>query len=128
MKSEDAQKADLCGAAMAAGILGFLISLFPLGYAILAIPKERMGIIPLIVFWIGMMFGVIIDMIRRGKGTGGLITVVCGSCFVLFLLVHLLALKGAKGGEFVAFVSGLPLFVSGILYVICGKKRKRPGA
>jgi hypothetical protein len=111
---------------MGAGILGLLISIFPLMYAIGAIPEERMGIIPLIVFWIVMMIGVIIDMLRKGrKGAGGLVAVVGGSFFFLFLLVHFLWLTGAKGGDFVAFVSGFPLFGSGILFVICGKKQKK---
>jgi hypothetical protein len=129
MKSHDVQKADLCGAAVATGILGLLISIFPLAYAIEAISRERMGIIPLIVFWIVMMIGVIIDMLRKGrKGAGGLIAVVGGLCFFLFLLVHLLWLNGAKGGEFVASVSGFPLFGSGILFMVCGKKQKKSEA
>ena len=112
-----------CRAARIVGVVGILLSLFPIGYAFAAIPKEGMAIIPLIIFWTGMVIGVLVGSIRRGRtGIGGKFVLLMGLHYIIFLIIRLFVGDWKTGGEAVALIAILPLFVSGILFLQCGRR------
>ena len=93
-----------CHHARLLGILGIIIAFWILGYVSMEISAQPFRAIPVLVLWGLMGLGVLFDTFRLGKeGRGGLVVIVAG----------------------VEFFSSLPLFGAGLLFYLCGKKRKK---
>ena len=116
-----------CWPARTVGIIGLILALWAWGYSVGALQesvKELPG-----VMLIGMMIvGGFIDCLRVGReGTGGLIVVIAGAVFYLFLLFDALLLKTFSSPEAqrASLLFTVLLFLAGVLFCLCGRKRRR---
>jgi len=118
-----------CHHARLLGLLGIFIAFWVLGYVSLEISAQPLRAIPVLVLWGLMGLGVLFDTVRINKeGWGGLVVIIAGVVYYLFLILTLImGWNWEKGGEFVEFFSSLPLFGAGILFYLCGKRRKKLG-
>jgi len=121
------QKPVRCHFARFLGILGILFALFAWGYIYLEISTQPLRAIPVTVLWGLMILGVLLDTVLiKKEGFGGLIVVVAGIAYYLFfILAFFMGWTWEKGGEFVELFASLPLFVAGLIFYLCGKKRKK---
>ena len=115
-----------CGLARLVGIIGLFIALWFLVYAVLDIP-ENPKVIQLVIFLGLMMAGSLFDCVRiRREGLGGLVVLVGGIVFYVYLLIDLIVLKQFDSGSHLAsFVGTLLLFLAGFLFYSCGRIRKK---
>jgi hypothetical protein len=115
-----------CWPARIAGIIGLFLALWIWGYTIEAIPEDPLSIQAFILIGL-MMVGGLIDCVRVGReGIGGFIVVLSGIVFYLFLLFDIIVLKQSFAeGPVVALYGTLILFLSGILFYLCGRRRKK---
>lgn len=95
-------------------------------YSLEAIPEDPKAI-PLVILIGLMMVGGLIDCVRIGReGIGGLIVLLSGIVFYLFLLFDIIVLKQSYSeGQTAALAGTLILFLSGILFYLCGRRRKK---
>jgi hypothetical protein len=115
-----------CWPARIIGVIGIFFTLWLWVYSLEAIPEDPMAL-PL-VFLIGlMMIGGLIDCIRIGReGIGGVVVVLSGIVFYLLLLFDFTMLKQSYSeGQIAALAGTLILFLSGILFYLCGRRRKK---
>ncbi len=115
-----------CWPARIFGILGLFLALWLWSYGLEAIPEDPKAI-PLVILIGLMMVGGLIDCVRVGReGLGGLIVLLSGIVFYLFLLFEIVVLKQSYSeGQTAALAGTLILFLSGILFYFCGRRRKK---
>jgi hypothetical protein len=115
-----------CGLARLVGIIGLFIALWFLAYAVQAIP-ENPKVIQQIIFMGIMMLGSLFDCVRiRHEGLGGLIVLIGGIVFYLYLLIDFILLKQFDPGSHLASFTGtLFLFLAGFLFYSCGRRRNK---
>ena len=80
------------------------------------------------VIFIGlMMVGGLIDCVRVGReGIGGLIVLLSGIVLYLLLLFDIIVLKQLYSeGQIAALAGTLILFLSGFLFYLCGRRRRK---
>jgi hypothetical protein len=122
--NENLTKKVRCWPARLVGIIGLFFILWVGGYAVESIPKEP-KVIPLVILWSIMLIGGCIDFIRVGReGKGGLVMLVGGIVSYLYLLMWLMLGWETEGSE-AAIAGSLPLFGSGLLFYLCGKRRRK---
>ena len=115
-----------CWPARIVGIIGLFLALWIWGYSLEAIPEDPKAI-PVFILIGLMMIGGLIDCVRVGReGIGGLIVLLSGIVFYLFLLFAIIVLKQSYAeGPKVALYCTIILFLSGILFYLCGRRRKK---
>jgi len=112
-----------CWPARIVGIIGLFFILMVYGNSVQEFPKEPL-MIPLVIFWSVMIIGGVFDCIRVGReGMGGLIILLSGIASYLYLLLGLIIGWWGEGGKPMLILS-LPLFGSGILFYMCGRRRR----
>ncbi len=116
-----------CHSARFLGLLGIFMAFWVLGYVYLEISAQPIRAIPVLVLWGLMVLGILFDTVRINKeGLGGLIVVAAGVAYYLFFVLTLImGWTWEKGGEPVELFCSLPLFVAGLLFYLCGKRRKK---
>jgi len=114
-----------CWPARIVGIIGLFLALWLWGYSLGAIPEDPRAI-PVFILIGLMMVGGLIDCVRVGReGIGGLIVLLSGIVFYLFLLFDIIVLKQSySAGQKAALAGTLILFLSGILFYLCGRRRR----
>jgi len=115
-----------CWPARIIGIIGLFMALWLWGYSLGAIPEDPKAI-PVVILIGLMMVGGLIDRVRVGReGIGGLIVLLSGIVFYLFLLFDIIVLKQSySAGQKAALAGTLILFLSGILFYLCGRRRRK---
>jgi len=115
-----------CGLARIVGIIGFFIALWFLVYGVQAIP-ENPKVIQQVIFIGFMMVGIMFDCIRIGReGLGGLVVLISGIVFYIFLFIDFTLLKQFDSGSHLASFAGtLLLFLAGFLFYSCARRRKK---
>ena len=115
-----------CWPARIVGIIGLFLALWIWGYSLGAIPEDPMAIAVFILVGL-MMVGGLIDCVRVGReGIGGLIVLLSGIVFYLFLLFDIIVLKQSYAeGQIAALAGTLILFLSGLLFYLCGRRRRK---
>jgi len=115
-----------CWPARIIGIIGLFMALWLWGYSLGAIPEDPKAI-PVVILIGLMMVGGLIDCVRVGReGIGGLIVLLSGIVFYLFLLFDIIVLKQSySAGQKAALAGTLILFLSGILFYLCGRRRRK---
>lgn len=91
-----------------------------------AIPENPKAI-PLVILVGLMMVGGLIDCVRIGReGIGGLIVLLSGIFFIIFLLFDIIVWKQSYSeGQKVALSGILILFLSRFLFYLCGRRRRK---
>lgn len=117
-----------CWPARIAAIIGVILALWTWAYALGALqenPKEMLGVI-----LIGLMIiGGLIDCVRVGRERiGGLIVIISGIVFYIFLVLDRIVLKQFYSAEAqgAALLGTIILFISGVLFYLCSRKRRKP--
>lgn len=115
-----------CWPARIVGIIGIFFALWLWGYSLEAIPEDPRAIAVFILIGL-MMVGGLIDCVRVGReGIGGLIVLFSGIVFYLLLLFDIIVLKQSYAeGQKAALAGTLILFLSGILFYLCGRRRRK---
>lgn len=115
-----------CWPARIIGIIGLFLASWLFGYSIMAIPEDPQAIW-LSIFIGTMMVGVLIDCIRIGReGLGGSITFFSGTVFCLYILYQMIMLgQSYTEGQTAALAGTLILFLAGILFYVCGRRRRK---
>ena len=115
-----------CWPARIVGIIGIFFALWFWGYGLGAIPEDP-KVIPLVILIGLMMVGGLIDCARVGReGIGGLIVLLSGIVLYLFLLFDIIVLKQLYSeGQTAALAFTLILFLSGFLFYLCGRRRRK---
>jgi len=115
-----------CWPARIVGIIGLFLALWLWSYSLGAIPEDPKAI-PVFILIGLMMVGGLIDCVRIGReGIGGLIVLLSGIVFYLFLLFDIIVLKQSyAAGQKAALYGILILFLSGILFYLCGRRRRK---
>jgi len=115
-----------CGWARFAGILGLIVALWFLAYAVQDIPENPMAILKVIFMGI-MMLGSLFDCVRIGReGMGGLVVLIGGTVFYVYLFIDFTLLKQFGSGDNLASIIGtLLLFLAGFLFYSCGRRREK---
>jgi len=81
--------------------------------------------IPLTILWSLMLIGGCVDIILVGReGKGGLLILAAGIASYLFILLWLL-LGWEREGLVPAIMGSIPLLISGLLFYLCGRRRKK---
>ncbi len=113
-----------CWHARIFGILGLFVTVWLWTYSIEAFLKDPKAI-PIVILIGLMIIGWILDCVRFGReGLGGLIVILSGMVFYLFLLFDIIILKQSYSqGQTAALAGTLILFLSGILFYLCGRRR-----
>lgn len=115
-----------CWPARIVGIIGLFLAFWLWSYSIETIPENPRAIVVFILVGL-MMIGAVIDWVRFGhEGIGGLIVLLSGIVFYLFLLFDIIVLKQSySAGQKAALYGILILFLSGILFYLCGRRRRK---
>ncbi len=115
-----------CWPARIVGIIGLFLALWLWSYSLETIPEDPKAIVVFILIGL-MMIGALIDWVRFGhEGIGGLIVLISGIVFYLFLLFDIIVLKQSySAGQKAALAGTLILFLSGILFSLCGRRRRK---
>ncbi len=115
-----------CWPARIVGIIGLFMALWLWWYSLEAIPGDPKAI-PVFILIGLMMIGALIDWVRFGhEGIGGLIVLLSGIVFYLFILYDIIVLKQSySAGQKAALAGTLILFLSGILFYLCGRRRRK---
>jgi hypothetical protein len=115
-----------CWPARIIGIIGLFLALWLWVYSLNAIPEDPLAVAVFILIGL-MMVGGLIDCVRFGhEGIGGLIVLLSGIVFYLFILFDIIVLKQSYGeGQIAALAGTLILFLSGILFYLCGRRRRK---
>lgn len=115
-----------CWPARIVGIIGLFLALWVWSYSLETIPEEPKSFVVFILIGL-MMIGALIDWVRFGhEGIGGLIVLLSGIVFYLFLLFDIIVLKQSyAAGQKAALYGILILFLSGILFYLCGRRRRK---
>ncbi len=115
-----------CWPARIVGIIGLFLALWLWSYSLEATPEDPRAIVVFILVGL-MMIGALIDWVRFGhEGIGGLIVLLSGIVFYLFLLFDIIVLKQSyAAGQKAALYGILILFLSGILFYLCGRRRRK---
>ncbi len=115
-----------CWPARIIGIIGLFMALWLWWYSLEAIPEDPKAI-PVFILIGLMMVGGLIDCVRVGReGIGGLIVLLSGIVFYLFVLFAIIVLKQSYAeGQIAALAGTLILFLSGLLFYLCGRRRKK---
>ena len=130
---ENSQKGDdfktkimRCLPARIAGIIGIFLALWLWVYSLQAIPEDPKAILFVILIGL-MMIGDLIDCVRIGReGIGGLIVILSGIVLYLFLLFYIVVSKQTYSeGQTAAIAGTLILFLSGVLFYLCGRRRRK---
>jgi len=113
-----------CWPARIVGVIGLILILWFGAYAVQAIPKDP-KMIPLTILWSLMLIGGCVDIILVGReGKGGLLILAAGIASYLFILLWLL-LGWEREGLVPAIMGSIPLLISGLLFYLCGRRRKK---
>ena len=115
-----------CWPARIIGIIGLFLASWLFGYSVVAIPKDPHAL--WLVVPIGlMMVGVLIDCVRIGReGLGGSMALLSGIVFCLYILYQMIVLgQSYAEGQIVAIAGTLILFLAGILFYLCGRRRRK---
>jgi hypothetical protein len=115
-----------CWPARIVGIIGLFLALWLWSYSLETIPENPKSFVVFILIGL-MMIGALIDWVRFGhEGIGGLIVLLSGIVFYLFLLFDIIVLKQSyAAGQKAALYGILILFLSGILFYLCGRRRRK---
>ena len=115
-----------CWPARIVGIIGIFFALWLWSYGLGSIPEDP-KVIPLVILIGLMMVGGLIDCVRVGReGIGGLIVLLSGIVLYLFLLFDIIVLKQLYSeGQTAALAFTLILFLSGFLFYLCGRRRRK---
>jgi hypothetical protein len=116
----------MCSLARIVGIIGLFLALWVWVYGVQAITENPKVILPVI--FIGfMMVGGLIDCVRVGReGIGGMLVMISGIVLYLFLLIDFFILKHLdSGGHLATFGGTLMLFLAGLFFYSCGRRRKK---
>jgi hypothetical protein len=115
-----------CWPARIVGIIGLFFALWLWSYGLGAIPENPKAI-PLVILIGLMIVGGLIDCVRIGReGIGGLIVLLSGIIFYIFLLFDIIVLKQSYSeGQKAALAGILILFLSGFLFYLCGRRRRK---
>ena len=115
-----------CWPARIVGIIGLFLALWVWSYSLETIPEDPKSFVVFILIGL-MMIGALIDWVRFGhEGIGGLIVLLSGIVFYLFLLFDIIVLKQSyAAGQKAALYGILILFLSGILFYLCGRRRRK---
>ena len=114
-----------CWPARIIGIIGMILGLWAWGYSVGAL-QENSRELPGVILIGLMIIGGLIDCIRVGReGIGGLIVVGSGIVFYMFLFLDWVVLKRSYSPEAqrAALIFTIILFLSGILFYLCGRRR-----
>ena len=113
-----------CWPARIIGVIGLLLILWFGAYAVQDIPTNP-KMIPLSILWGLMLIGGCVDIILVGReGKGGMLILVAGIASYLYILLFLI--MGWESEWIVpAIIGSAALFISGILFYLCGKRRKK---
>jgi len=115
-----------CWPARIVGIIGLFLALWVWSFSLETIPEDPKSLVVFILIGL-MMIGALIDWVRFGhEGIGGLIVLLSGIVFYLFLLFDIIVLKQSyAAGQKAALYGILILFLSGILFYLCGRRRRK---
>jgi hypothetical protein len=96
-----------------------------LGYGVQAIPEDSKVILQVVFIGV-MMVGILLDCVRIGReGLGGLVVLISGIVFYIYILIDLTLLKQFDPGSHIAsFVGTLLLFLAGFLFYSCARRSK----
>ena len=105
-------------------IIGLLFILWIGGYTVEAIPTKP-HLIPFIILWSIMLIAGFIDIIRAGReGRGGFIILIAGAASYIYLLfAYIMAWESESAAP--VFLFSFPLIGSGLLFYICGRRRRK---
>ena len=94
----------------------------------MAIPEDPQAVVPAVLIGL-MMAGVLLDCFRFGReGWGGSITFLSGIVFYVFILYGMVVRdRTYSEGQVAALTGTLILFLSGILFYLCGRRTKKAG-
>jgi hypothetical protein len=116
-----------CWSGRIAGIIGVLLALWTWGYALVALQKDPKEMPAVILIGL-MIIGGLIDCVRIGReGMGGVIVVLSGIIFYIFLILDKFVLRQfySTEAQIAAFLGTIILFLSGFLFYWCGRKRRK---
>ena len=115
-----------CWPARIIGIIGLFLASWLFGYSVIAIPEDPQAIWLSILIGL-MMVGVLIDCFRIGReGIGGSITLLSGIVFCLYILYQMIVLaQSYSEGQKAALAGTLILFLAGLLFYLCGRRRRK---
>ena len=113
-----------CWPARIVGIIGLIVILWFGAYAVQAIPTDP-KMIPLTILWSLMLIGGCVGITLVGReGKGGLLILAAGIASYLFILLWLL-LGWEREGLVPAIMGSSPLWISGLMFYLCGRRRKK---
>jgi hypothetical protein len=114
-----------CWLARIFGIIGIFLALLLWSYSLEAIHEDP-NAIPIVILLGVMMVGGILDCVLIGReGIGGMIILLSGIVFYLYILFDVIVLGHPKSeGQIVAIACTLLLFLAGFLFYVCGRKRR----
>ncbi len=105
------------------GVIGLFIILWFGGYAVQDIPTDP-EMIPLVILWSFMFIGGLVDIILVGReGIGGMLILAAGIASYVYILLWPI-LGWESSWILPAFLGSAALFISGLLFCQCGRRRK----
>lgn len=113
-----------CWPARIIGVIGLFLILWFGAYAVQDIPTDP-KMIPLTILWGLMLIGGCVDIILVGReGRGGMLILAAGIASYLYILLW--PLMGWESEWVVpAIIGSTALFISGLLFYLCGRRRKK---
>jgi hypothetical protein len=113
-----------CWPARIVGIIGLCSILWFGAYAVQDIPTDP-EMIPLVILWGLMLIGGLVDIILVGReGIGGMLILAAGIASYLYILLWPI-LGWESNWILPAFIGSAALFISGLLFYLCGRRRKK---
>jgi len=113
-----------CWSARIVGVLGLISILWFGAYAVQDFTTDP-HMIPLVILWGFMLIGGCVDMVLVGReGKGGLLITVVGIAAYLYIIAWL-PLGWTFEWIVPAIMGTTPLWVAGLMFYSCGKRKKR---